>query len=113
MPNSPGEDQRPRQGIFQAEVDLEPSGDVPIAHINGFQTTFFGDEFIISAISAYPDPRDVGAGKPAPKRIKGRVVGKYALSARVWLSAVESFNSQLRQLREEGAPLPQPPEASR
>jgi len=85
------------------EVKIAPAGDVPVLYANHIQSTFTGNEFLISLVGIFPEPpQQQKGGKPLPASVMGKVLGRYAIGIPQWVMLVKSFSAQIDRLQKEG-----------
>lgn len=83
------------------ELILGPTRDVPLTYANKVIINFTGTEFLVTIVSAFLDPWV--RGQQPPKKVEGKIVGRYAFSIPEWVAASKSISNQIDRLQAEGA----------
>lgn len=102
QPRKPSQLQVKAGGTLQAiEMTLPSVRDIPLLYANKVVINFTGTEFLVTLVSAYPEPWF--RGQEPPKKIEGQVLGRYAFNIPEWVAAAKSIGEQIERLEGQGA----------
>lgn len=90
-----------KSGIHAVEITTPSARDVPLMYANKVIINYTGTEFLVTIVSAFPEPWV--RGQQPPKKVEGKALGRYAFSIPEWVAASKSISDQIERLQAQGA----------